>query len=62
MQVEVVDVLMRVLSGWKSWAVLYSVEAYYCKECSLDHPLILFIGPNRYQQWILRQIFGQIRS
>ena len=38
-----------------------SKSAIVCEECSV-HPLILIVGSIRYQQWILRQILGQIRS
>ena len=62
MQMEVVDVVgqgirrLEELGGF-----IPSMSAIVYKECSL-HALIQLLSHNRYQQWILRQILGQISS
>jgi len=62
MQMEVVDVVgqgirrLEELGGFP-----FSVSAIVYKECSLQ-ALIQLMSHNRYQQWILRQILGQISS
>ena len=41
--------------------LLPSASAIVGKECPV-HAVILMLAPPEYQQWILRQILGQIRS
>ena len=62
MQMEVVDVVgqgirrLEELGGF-----IHSTSAIVYKQCFL-HALIQLLSHNRYRQWILRQILGQISS
>ena len=62
MQMEVVDVVGQGIRRLEELAVfLPSKSAIVYKECS-PHSYILLLSHNRYRQWFLRQIFGQISS
>ena len=65
MQMEVVDVVGQGIRGLEELeelgSFLPSMSAIVYKECSL-HALIQLLSHNRYRQWILRQILGQISS
>jgi len=62
MQMEVVDVVGQGIRGLEELgSFLPIMSAIVYKECSL-HVLIQLLSNNRYQQWILRQILGQISS
>ena len=62
MQMKVVDVVRQGIRGLEELGdFLASMSTIVYKECS-QHALILLLSHNRYHQWILRQILGQISS